>query len=382
MFKSHIIKIIFFGLILKLLYIGFSFAVETFTDDFTFSHDVSGVLDLFKRHDTYWYQSIHEDGYPQVNSKRDLGWHNKSEFQQSSWGFMPGYPLATKAVALLLNTSFDKASFLLSILFSLACFILFYWLACMWFDKGEYAFYSTLLFMCMPFQYYFSMIYTEALFCMLFMGSLIAAKKKNYLLLALLASMMAIVRINGLVMLLPIALFILEEEKLLNGLKFNKKIWTWNVLKKFSFILLPVLCLAGYSYYQYLNTGEPFAYSIALQGGWYRKMMFPLAGLFRSGDFVSQFNSWYAIMFMIIAVFAWKRFSLSFNLIIWLNILLPLSSGSTISMARYIIIIFPLFFIFGFWLKDVQWKIALIPLFLGLQLYTFYFWLISHSFSY
>lgn len=382
MIKSHIIKIILLSILLKVLYVAFAFVVDANSENFTFSHSVNGVIGLFERNDSYWYKSIHENGYPEIHSKKDLGWHNKEEFYQSSWGFMPGYPLSTKSLSLLLNTSFETSAFILSILFSISSFVLFYWLATLWLKDPNSAFFATLLVMTMPFHYYFSMMYTEGYFFTLFLGAMIAAKKKRFLLLAILTSLMVIIRANGLLMLLPISLYILENEKLLKGFKIQKEFFTWNSIKKFAFLLLPILCFAGYILFQYLETGYPFAYSIAQKGGWYREMMFPLAGLFRSGAMHVQFNSWYAIVFMLIAIFAWKKLPLSFNLIIWLNILLPLSAGTSEGMPRYISIVFPLFFLFAYWLKDVKWKFALIPVLIGLQLFTFYFWLVSSSFSF
>ncbi|MDB4089052.1 mannosyltransferase family protein [Flavobacteriales bacterium] len=379
--KSNIFNILVLSVFLKILYIGFAFVLESNTDYFGCEHSTEGVISLFKRHDAYWYQNIHDNGYPEVNSRKELGWHNDAEYHQSRWGFMPGYPLAIKVISSLLNISFNASAFIISIVFSTLCFILFYWLSSLWFQKTKNAFYATLLFMVMPFNYYFSMMYTEAIFCSLLFGALIAVKKKKYILLAILTAIMTIFRANGLVLLLPIALFVLENENLLENFKLKKAIWNWNILKKFAFLFLPILTFSGYCYYQYIKTGYPNAYSIAQQEGWYRELMFPIGGLFRSGDFVTQFNSWYSIVIIIISTFTWKKLPLSYNLIIWISILLPLSSGSSIAMTRYISIIFPLYFMFAYWLKDVKWKMALVPIFLILQLYSFHFWLISDSFS-
>lgn len=380
--KKHIVLLILFSILLKMLYVGFAIVVDAKSESFSFSKNTGGILGLFERNDSYWYKSIHEKGYPKIQSKRDLGWHDKEEFHQSSWGFMPGYPLATKSVSYVFNTSFEASAFILALLFSSLCFILFYWLACIWLKNPRDAFFATLIVMTMPFHYYFSMMYTEGYFFMLFLGAMIAAKKKRYFLVGIFTSIMVIIRANGLLMLLPIVLFILENEKLLHAYQVKEEVLTWNSLKKFAFLVLPILSFAAYILYQYLETGYPFAYSIAQKGGWYREMMFPLLGLFRSGQAHVQFNSCYAILFMIIGIIAWKKLPLSFNLIIWMNILLPLSAGTSEGMPRYISIIFPLFFLFGYWLRNVRWKFALIPLLIGLQLFTFYFWLVSDSFSY
>ncbi|SFT35378.1 Mannosyltransferase (PIG-V) [Lishizhenia tianjinensis] len=381
MSKSHIYKIILLSISFKLLYIAFAFFLAEVKDDFSVEKSSDDIIRLFKRNDSFWYENIHDNGYPEINTKKDLGWHKNEIFHQSSWGFMPGYPLLVKTVSTLFQCSFNSASFSISILFSTLCFLVFYWLATQWFQDTKNAFFATLLFICMPFQYYFSMMYTEAIFAFLLMGAFVCIQRKKYFVLSLFCAFMVILRANGLVMLLPLVLFLFEKEQLLVAYKLQPKIWSWSTLKKLSFLSLPLLCFGAYVLYQYVRTGYPNAYSIAQQGGWYREMMFPLAGLFRQGDFGTQFNSWYAILFMIIAGFAWKRLPLSFNLIVWFNILLPLSAGSSTAMTRYISIIFPLFFVFAFWLRNIKWKYALLPVFTGLQLYMFYFWLISDDFS-
>ena len=379
--KSHILKIIIFSVVLKLLYISFAYTVAYYDDDFAIDRDIEGAISIFKRNDSYWYESIHDNGYPEINKKSDLGWHDGPNYHQSSWGFMPGYPLVVKMVSSILGTTFDISAFILAVILSTLCFILFYWLSTYWFAKSDNAFFSTLLFMSMPFQYYYSMMYSEALFSALLLGSLILLTKKHYLLAALLISVMTIVRASGLILVLPIGIFILEIIKQ----KEIEKIFSISFLKKNAFYLIylviPLFTFLGYCLYQYFQTGYYNAYSIAQQNGWYREIMFPLAGLFRSSDFVSQFNSWYAIFIMVMSFIAWKKLSLSYNLIIWISILLPLAAGSSVAMTRYVASIFPLFIIIGYWLRNYKLRITIIPILVISQLCMFYFWIMSYSFS-
>lgn len=379
--KVHLAKIIAFGLLLKLLYVGTAFVYESHNEGFKFDHSQEGIISLFKRHDSYWYEKIHNNGYPEVNSKKDLGWHDGPHYYQTSWGFMPGYPLLTKITSSILNTGFDESAFWLAIIFSILTFILFYWLASLWFNEPSNAFYATLLFMACPFQYYFSMMYTEAIFASFLLGSFLAITYKRFLVLAVLTGFMSIIRANGIIMLLPLAVYIIEmNNSSLKELLSTRRIPKQSIIQACSF-LIPITCFAIYCWFQFEKTGFYNAYSIAQQGGWYREIMFPLAGLFRRGDFVSQFNSWFATVFMIIAFVSWKKLSLSYNLIVWLNILLPLSAGTSTAMTRYTTILFPLFLIFGFWLKGFKWKYALIPILVLVQLYCFTFWLVSDAFS-
>ena len=87
------------------------------------------------------------------------------------------------------------------------------------------------------------------------------------------------------------------------------------------------------------------------------------------------------LLFFFIAFFYRKQFSLSFNLIIWISLLLPLSAGTPVAMTRYISVIFPLFFIYTNWMKDLRNKWVVFTLGFVVQLWTFYYWLISDPFS-
>ena len=124
-----------------------------------------------------------------------------------------------------------------------------------------------------------------------------------------------------------------------------------------------------------------FAFSVAQQG-WYRDFMFPLLALFREGNVANQFNSIYTIAFILIAIFSWKKLPLSLNILIWLGLLLPLTSGSVQSMPRFISIIFPFTLIIGSWFYPSKKRYLLLTGLGLLQLLTFYFWLTGLPISY
>ncbi|MEZ4805524.1 MAG: hypothetical protein R2852_08605 [Bacteroidia bacterium] len=60
-----------------------------------------------------------------------------------------------------------------------------------------------------------------------------------------------------------------------------------------------------------------------------------------------QFSSVYCIIIMIIAILHFKRWPMSFNVLVWIGLLLPLSAGSVISFTRYSSSLFPYFTILG-----------------------------------
>ncbi|MEJ2595552.1 MAG: hypothetical protein P8100_10615, partial [bacterium] len=169
---------------------------------------------------------------------------------------------------------------------------------------------TTLLLMVFPFHYYFSMFYTEALFFTFLVGSFLSISKKKYSLFSILLAALVLIRPNGIVMMLPLYLYMLEKEGI-----FQKKKLLWpelmakNNLARTAWFLSAPLVFVIYGYYQWKMTGEFFAFSIA-QEGWYREPRFPFLSLFREGNLANQFDSVYAIAFMILAIIGWKKLPL------------------------------------------------------------------------
>jgi hypothetical protein len=96
-----------------------------------------------------------------------------------------------------------------------------------------------------------------------------------------------------------------------------------------------------------------------------------------------QFNSAYTVVAMLLTFYLYRRSSVSEQIYLWLGFLLPLLTGSVLSMPRFISALFPLF-ILPFTAGPMnKTKFVLVAgLCVVLQLLTFYFWVIGDSFSY
>lgn len=376
--RKHILRIIGLTLLIRVGYVLFAITVQNISDELAFNPTFSEIIGLFKRHDSYWYERIHDTGYPEVHSEKELGWNDGENFYQSPWGFMPGYPLLVKSVSLLTGFDFTYSASIISILFSALAAILLYWLSMIWWQDAEKAYLTTLLFILMPFQYYLFMLYSESVYLTFLLGALLAVHYRKFWLMGFLLSGLVVMRANGIVMLIPVLVYLLEN----NALKFSDiACFRKEAIRLLIPFVLPWLTMSFYLFFQYKMTGDPFAYSTAQKAGWYREFTFPLFSLFNHGSFTVQFNSVYTLLFFFIAFLYRKQFPLSFNLIIWISLLLPLSAGTPVAMTRYISVIFPLFFIYTNWIKDSRNKWIVFSLGFVIQLWTFYYWLISDPFS-
>ena len=371
-----------FAIFLKALYFSQALLLNytTGTGDYTASFD--GYIHTLKKNDAFWYERIATQGYPVIDERSELGYHDGAEYRQSEWAFFPLYPLLTASLAHVPGMSIDLAFLVISYFFSLAAFLLFYLFILGFSGERKLALITTLLLMAFPFHYYFTVFYTEAIFLALTVGSFICILKGRYGICSVMLAALALLRPNGIVIVVPLYYFMLEKEGLATGLRLQWKdiLRTENMVRTAWFLTAPLAFLA-YGYYQYRMTGEFFAFSIA-QEGWYREPRFPLLSLFREGNLANQFDSVYTIGFMLFAIFIWKRLPVSLNLIIWLGILLPLASGTVQSMPRFISVIFPFMMIMGSVLTSSNNKLVTLTLLVLLQLVSYYFWLIDHPLSY
>jgi len=380
--KSNIIKIIVLTLLLRFFYFAFALIISELNTEYHIEFNKTEFVSLFKRNDSYWFQKAAEDGYPKITNASDLGYHYGKYYKQSVWAVFPFYPLSVRFMEKVFNSDFDNSAFILSIIFSISSMISFYLLCINVFKipKKE-SFIYTLFFMFFPFHYYYSMYYSEAMFFTFLTLSFVFISIKKYLMFSLLLIPLTLVRANGIFCLIPLFIYFIEVEGGFRKFYFNLKMLHWQNIRNILCFLSGPIALGLYCIYQKQMTDYYFAF-VKAQEGWYKEFMFPLLGLFRSGDVGTQFNSVYTIIFMIISIIAWKRFPLSLNVLIWISILLPLTSGSAACMPRYISVIFPLTIYITSFLINMKWKYYVLFGVLLLQLLTFYPWLISHPFSF
>lgn len=373
-----ILKLIIASLLVKFAYL----LLNAFITGNASFISLDSYMGLIKRNDSWWYEKIVTDGYPEIREKDSIGSVIDGVWTQTQWAFFPFYPAMNRIVMKVFNTDFNHSAFFLSLLFSFLSLIGFYYFALQQLKDTKKAFFSSMVFLLFPFHYYFSMMYTEAVFFTFMIFSFLAINKKMYWLVGLLIIPLVLIRPNGIITLVPLYLYYLEREGLLNKyyLKFKEIFGNKNIARSLYF-LTGVAAFLLYCLYQKQKTGFFFAFNIA-QAGWGKESMFPLFSFFRHGDFETWFNSIYTIIVMIFAIFCWRKLPVSLNIFIWITILMPLCAGSVISMPRYISIIFPLTILFSEYIYSTKVKTIILILLFAVQLWSFSYWIPSLYFSY
>jgi hypothetical protein len=373
----HVVWLVVFTLGIKAVYLLFSLAVDARAENLYDQYVV-----LMKKNDAFWYEQIAVEGYREIRVKEEIGYSKGKEYTQSSWAFFPFYPLLNRYTMQILGIDYDLSALIWSLLFSLAALLAMYRFGCLFFNDSNKGFFNALVVGCFPFAFYFSAFYTEALFLIFTLFGFLAVHFKRYLALSFLLIPLVLLRPNGLIVLLPLYLYHLEQRGLLSRFRLDwQGLWTRvNILRSLAFATGPLSFLI-FCLYQYQMTGFYFAFSIA-QAGWYRKFMFPLLAFFRSGDLATQFNSIFAILVILFAFAMRKKLPLSFNVLVLLSLLMPLTSGSVTSMTRFVSVIFPLFLAFTTLVYPWKQKWIVLGVLVLLHLFSFYGWMANHPISF
>lgn len=358
---KHIVILTVCSIGIKILYLLFASNIHHFdAKDQSYEFNYKSYIDLAKKKDAGWYEGIATYGYQslQENGKFDISQ------EQSNWAFFPLYPLSAYSLAALLNTRYDNAAFILSLFFSLFALLGIYVFARNYWEDDENALFTAGVFLLLPFHFYYASFITESLFFSLLIWAFVFIQKGRIILTALCCCALVLCRPNGILLLLPISLFALEKKNIQNY--FSKL-----AFKEYLIIIPAVISFLLYGVYQYKMTGVFMAFSSA-QEAWGKKFTWPWTGFFNSGSLSDQFNSIYVIAMILFVISQRKKWPLSFHLIFWISLLLPLIGGSTDSMPRYLSIVFPITILIAQLLFSFKRAKLILCLLLLLQLLSFY----------
>ena len=234
-----------------------------------------------------------------------------------------------------------------------------------------------------PTAFFFSMIYTEALFFLLIIGSFYFARTKRWWLAGIFGGLASATRLVG-IFLFPALLF---------------EWWQQKKIKNFStFIPLLLIPIGLLSYMRFLsvNYGDSLMFIhvqtffgagrsadkiiLLYQVFWRYFKMLVSVNKESLTYFVVILESLSAIGFLFLGLFVFLRRWYSYLIFMVLAYLTPTFTGTFSSMPRYVLLLFPGFILLSIWAEKYKWlrilyPILAIPLFiLCLLLFTQGFW--------
>lgn len=314
-----IIFLIWLGAILTIFYFGFSVLPRTdlFPGDF---------MKSLANWDGGHYLGI-ADGYDKA-------------FQ---YVFFPLYPLIINLVSRI-SGNFLSAGLLVSLVSIFLAVNIFYTLVKSEFGK-EHAFRSLLAFLFFPLSFHFLTVYTESFFLLLTLATFLFARKRKFFLAALFAALASATRLAGLATVLGLVLSIYLTEGI------NKKNW-WVIFSPLGFLI--------YVSYLYFQTGDPFYFVRGQSAFWQSGLVLPgsalvysLKQILTTDSVTSNFRVFLDFAFAAFGIFTiWKIFkklSLDYAIFSIVSLMLTMFSPTIVAMPRYLLTIFPIFIVLGFY---------------------------------
>jgi Gpi18-like mannosyltransferase len=314
------------------------------------------TLALWQRFDTNWYLRIAAYGYQGL---------------AGSTAYFPLYPLLIRAFSFVIGPMFSAV--LISNLALIGALVLLYRLVSNLADEQSTR-RAVIYFLVFPTSFFFMAGYTESLFVLFTIGSLFSASRRNWAWAVILGMLSALTRLQGALLFVPLMYMLWGENKYLS----IKEIFIRAL--PLSIIPLATLAFFGYSNFSTFN---------ALQSAWHARFVFPWDNVWASisllrspdGSIIDVMNLSVTLGFIIMMFAVWKKLPLEYSFYSLLMLLTPLfrmnSTQPLVSMTRYVLVIFPVFIVFGMWGKNPWINRVILYISVLLQLYLsaqFFLW--------
>lgn len=324
----------------------------------------------FTKWDAHWYMRIAECGYNKISA-----------------AFFPLYPLTIHWTAHAGAISLQAAGLLIS---HLSLFFALYFLLRLVEEEysEEISWRTGMLLVLFPTAYYFSSVYTEAMFLLWTTGCFFFLRERRWLLASLFGLLATLTRNTGVLLFFPVAYEITKRLR-------EQQRLTKECLYPF---LIP--CgLAGFMFYLQIRMGDPLAFLHAQQH-WHREFRFPwytwwqgsrevwLSGK-KGWSLYYQINEWLATQVELagMAVSLFLPLPMRYLLYLVPAVLIPLlmpneAKGDYFySIPRFVLTAFPVFMAAGIILTRTRWFLLACFLSFAGQAYLLYQLTLGHFIS-
>ena len=285
-------------------------------------------LSIWYQWDSNWYMSIARHGYPWVID------------EQSNVAFFPLYPFAIKGLGPLLAGRMLLAGLVLSSAFLFGGMAYLYKLVKLDY-RDEIAGRAVWLLGIFPTSVFFTSMYTESLFLMTSVASFYYARRGRWALAGFWGLLASMTRIAGLLLLIPLLWEFMSQ----NSFSVRKSLRP----RLFWLLLVPAGVLVYMGILQQ-STGDPLAFADMQVTGWGHKFSYFVGSI--TGDIgILMDKSEYWVLYELAAtaflavmtIVSLKKLRGSYTLYMLISLLFFLAEGTTKSISRYLIVVFPIF---------------------------------------
>lgn len=361
--------------------------IPVLSGDGLWRYDVKNlIIDGLIRWDSGWYIPIAQSGYV-----------------FDSTAFFPMYPLLIRLTAYITGNMWTSGLWVSNIAFFIALFYL-YGIAKHEFDDDTAS--RTVFYVAAaPAAFFFSTVYAESIFFLFVVASFYYAIKGKWLPAALAGALASATRLSGVFT----GVFILFEALWLQGVRFIPKPRSFKAffaLLKNDLKLLPgawkgILAAAAtasgliaYMVFLYIKFKNPLAF-LSAESNWGRAVtwkwplilthnildMHQVTGSILSGNigtFAYLLDTLSIVVFLPLVIIVLFKFRPSYIWFTLLSFFSPITSGSPLSMRRFVMVLIPCFLLLGSWGKH-RWVDRLIVA-ISLPLQAYLMILFSHWF--
>ena len=282
------------------------------------------LIELHNRWDSYWYLDIAQNGY-YLRGEKDI----------SDVVFFPLYPLLVRLAGPVAGGDLVLAGWMLSSLFLVLAVVMLTRLSQEFHPDIDPTLPAAFL-LAYPAAFFLNAVYSESLFLFLSLATVFWALRRNFMIASVWAALASATRVAG--VFLFVVLFI--EFVQANGWRalLTRRVWP--------LALAPLGALA-FCTYHWIAFGDFFLY-LKVQSFFGRDFEM------EAGDFLVRNNPdlantvldlAYTAVAILLGVIALRRLRLSYGVYMLVSLAIALSSGSVLGIARYSMVLFPIYFI-------------------------------------
>ena len=220
-----------------------------------------------------------------------------------------------------------------------------------------------------PTSYFLHIGYTESLFLMLALGSILSARKQQWLLAGIFGALACLTRANGLV-LVPVLLVEAGHQY------WTTRRWQWQWLA----VGLVGLGFGGYLLLNYQVTGDAFAFSSIMRQNFHKSLTWPWTGIDSTlgalnrdaadAEMIGIQELSFIVLGLVCTIVSWVKLRPIYSVWMTVNWLLFISVTFVLSVPRYTLTMFPIFIVFGMlaarriWMATITfWSLLYLGLF-------------------
>lgn len=288
--------------------------------------DLSAFLSMWGVWDSNWYIGIARDGYSTALNSVNM----------ANYAFFPFYPTLMRLLGTLTADYYNAGLIISNACLFLSCLYLFRLVSLE--NDSDTALRSIKYLVLFPTAFILSGVFSESLFLALVIMAYYYAKKGNWLFVGVLGFFTSLTRPPGVIIIIPLLYEYLKQADFrIENIRFN-------VL----YLLLIPCGISLFAIYNYYLTGDFLAF-VHIQSSWGGRIVNPVTELYYrliSSDVHVLFGALFTSACIILLVLYHKKVDFSLWLFATFMILIPLSTpSSSWSMARYMVVVFPLFII-------------------------------------